>query len=271
MHKKRFHGIFVILIVLIASAGILTARTGAKITTESGIEMVLMEGGSFIYGPQGQQVKVELSPFYIGKYPVTQDTFQAVMGTNPSRWQTPRQPVERVTWTGAARYCNRLSRLEGLRPVYNEETWEINLDADGYRLPTEAEWEFAARAGTSTKYFWGNEPGRLPHAAWVKGNSGGQTRPVGRKAPNPAGLHDMYGNVWEWCNDFYKDGYLPPAGSKNPAGPTEGKEKVARGGSWNSPDEEATSFFRHKAEPGYSDICVAEYDVYGFRVVRNAR
>ena len=184
-----------------------------EVKTESGVEMILLPGGWFIMGDDKGEVdespahKIYVAPFYMDKYPVTQEEYERVMGENPSRWKGKRNPVEQVRWSDAVRYCNARSRLEGLQPCYNLETWECDFDADGYRLPTEAEWEFACRAGTKTRYFFGDNPRELKLYAWFKGNSGGRPRPVGRKLPNPWGLYDMYGNVWEWCNDFYKVDY----------------------------------------------------------------
>ena len=245
-----------------------------EIKTESGVEMILLPGGWFIMGDDKGEVderpahKIYVAPFYIDKYPVTQEEYERVMGENPSRWKGGRNPVEQVRWSDAVRYCNARSRLEGLQPCYNLETWECDFDADGYRLPMEAEWEFACRAGTKTRYFFGDNPRKLKLYAWFKGNSGGRPRPVGRKLPNPWGLYDMYGNVWEWCNDFYHVDYYKNSPRKNPKGPKTGETKVLRGGCWNSPPEQCRSSFRYNENPGYTDICFG-YDIYGFRCVRS--
>ncbi len=247
-----------------------------EIKTESGVEMILLPGGWFIMGDDKGEVderpahKIYVAPFYMDKYPVTQEEYERVMGENPSRWKGGRNPVEQVRWSDAVRYCNARSRLEGLQPCYNLETWECDFDADGYRLPMEAEWEFACRAGTKTRYFFGDNPRKLKLYAWFKGNSGGRPRPVGRKLPNPWGLYDMYGNVWEWCNDFYKVDYYGESPLKNPKGPKTGNTKVLRGGSWNSKAEECRSSYRYNENPGYTDVCFG-YDIYGFRCVRGFR
>ena len=247
-----------------------------EIKTESGVEMILLPGGWFIMGDDKGEVderpahKIYVAPFYMDKYPVTQEEYERVMGENPSRWKGGKNPVEQVRWSDAVRYCNARSRLEGLQPCYNLETWECDFDADGYRLPMEAEWEFACRAGTKTRYFFGDNPRKLKLYAWFKGNSGGRPRPVGRKLPNPWGLYDMYGNVWEWCNDFYKVDYYGESPLKNPKGPKTGNTKVLRGGSWNSKAEECRSSYRYNENPGYTDVCFG-YDIYGFRCVRGFR
>ncbi len=268
--KKTICFLMGIFVLSISPEG--TAGMPEEIRTRSEIEMVLIPEGWFqMSAPGGKSVRVWVDSFYMAKYPVTQASFQRIMGINPSRWRDESNPVESITWAGAAKYCNRLSRQEGLQPVYNEETWEINYNAGGYRLPTEAEWEYAARAGTDTKYFWGDEPRNLRIFAWVDENSGGRTRPVGRKPPNPFGLHDIYGNVMEWCNDFYQQDYYPSENEENPRGPGEGELKVVRGGAWDASPDEANSVFRGSAKPGYVDICTAAYDIYGFRIVRGAK
>jgi formylglycine-generating enzyme required for sulfatase activity len=191
------------------------------------------------------------------------------MGENPSRWKADKNPVEQVRWSDAVKFCNERSRLEGLAPCYNLETWQCNFNANGYRLPTEAEWEYACRAGTKTAYFFGNDPLKLTDYAWFDKNSGRHPQPVGQKRPNPWGLYDMCGNVWQWCNDFYKVDYYQEAAQENPRGPKEGKSKVVRGGAWKFSAQNCRSGFRYNENPGYADVCFG-YDIYGFRCVRNA-
>jgi sulfatase modifying factor 1 len=241
--------------------------------TESGVEMVQLPGGFFTMGDEDEvdakPHEVFVSSFYIDKYPVTQEEYRRVMGDNPSRWKASKNPVEQVSWSKAARYCNARSGLEGLQPCYDLNTWECDFDADGYRLPTEAEWEYACRAGTKTKYFFGNEPSKLQNYAWFDKNSGKKPQPVGQKLPNPWGLYDMYGNVWEWCNDFYKVDYYQESPQENPKGPKAGDNKVVRGGAWKFSAESCRSGYRYNEDPAYSDVCFG-YDIYGFRCVRNA-
>ncbi|MDO9574363.1 MAG: formylglycine-generating enzyme family protein, partial [Candidatus Contubernalis sp.] len=152
------------------------AELPGNIRTESGIDMVLIPGGWLTKdSPKGQvdakSRKFWVDSFYMDKYPVTQQHFQMIIGMNPSRWQQDNNPVERVTWVGAVKYCNKLSAMEGLQPVYNEKTWEANFEATGYRLPTETEWEYAARGGKDTLCFFGNDLKKLRFFAWIKENS----------------------------------------------------------------------------------------------------
>ena len=245
----------------------------SEIRTKSGIVMVQIPAGWFTMGDEtevdAQPHQVYVSAFYIDKYLVNQEQYQRVMGGNPSRWKGSMNPVEQVRWSDAARYCNARSRLEALQSCYDLKTWECNFDADGYRLPTEAEWEYACRAASKTTYFFGNDPSKLRDYAWFEENSGGQPRPVGQKLPNPWGLYDMYGNVWQWCNDFYKVDYYQEAPKENPIGPKTGDNKVVRGGAWKFSSQSCRSGYRYNEDPGYVDVCFG-YDIYGFRCVRNA-
>jgi len=211
---------------------------------------------------------VTVGSFYLDRYPVTQEIYGKVTGTNPSKRKNGRNPVEQTQWTDAAKFCNACSVLEGLTPCYNPKTWACDFRADGYRLPTEAEWEYACRAGTKTRYSFGDGPEKLAGYGWFKDNSGGAPRPVGRKAPNGFGLYDMHGNVWEWCNDYYRDDYYPKSPSLDPCGPAKGKTRVLRGGAWDSTAEKCTSAYRFKEFPTVTDACFG-YDSYGFRRARN--
>ncbi len=213
--------------------------------------------------------EVVVSSFYIDKHPVTQAEYQRVMEKNPSRWKAGANPVEQVRWSDVVRYCNARSRLDGREPCYDLQRWECNFDANGYRLPTEAEWEYACRAGTKTAYSFGNSPSKLKDYAWFKDNSGSKPRPVGQKRPNPWGLYDMHGNVWEWCNDYYKVDYYQQSPEENPKGPKAGETKVVRGGAWKFSADSCRSAYRYNEDPGYVDACFG-YDIYGFRCVRNA-
>lgn len=211
--------------------------------------------------------EVTVSAFMIDRFPVTQQQYQGVMGENPSRWKRERNPVEQVRWSDAARFCNKRSEAEGLEPCYDLKTWSCNFEADGYRLPTEAEWEYACRAGTTTAYFFGDSPSRLGDHAWFEQNSGGRPNPVGQKLPNPWGLHDMCGNVWEWCNDFYGVDYYEKSPAVDPRGAAEGDTRVVRGGAWRFSAGSCRSGYRYNENPGYVDACFG-YDIYGFRCVR---
>jgi formylglycine-generating enzyme required for sulfatase activity len=234
------------------------------------IEMVLIPPGSFnmgcsasnAYGCWYQENPVHAvtltNAFYMGRYEVTQAQWTARMGSNPSYYQSasadvpaeqvPNRPVERVSWT----------TIEGF------------LSATGMRLPTEAEWEYACRAGTTTAFHgWPaqtagtNDDSLIGNIAWTSSNSNNQTRPVGGKSPNGFGLHDMTGNVWEWVNDFYSDTYYAESPSTNPPGPASGSTRVLRGGSRLDLIEFLRSSFRFSITPAESYINV------GFRVVRN--
>jgi len=241
--------------------------------TEAAGEMTLIPAGKFIMGDETQvdatPHEVSVGSFYIDKNLVTQEQYQKVMGENPSRWKGAKNPVEQMRWSDAARYCNARSKAEGLEPCYDLQTWECNFQANGYRLPTEAEWEYASRAGTPTAYFFGNDASKLADYAWFDKNAGGKPQPVGKKPANAWGLYDMHGNVWEWCNDFYQVDYYQQSPKENPRGPKTGETKVVRGGAWKFSAETCRSGYRYNENPGYADVCFG-YDIYGFRCVRNA-
>lgn len=186
--------------------------------------------------------------FFLGVYAVTQNEYQLVMGHNPSYlMQGCRHPVEEVSWEEAVEFCSRLSALP-------EEKEAGRL----YRLPTEAEWECACRAGTTTSYPFGNDMTDLKNHAWFLLNSGGETHPVGQKHPNRWGLYDMLGNTWEWCDDWY--GEYPREFVVDPKGPACGDRRVRRGGAWYLEPEFCTPYFRAGANPR------KPYDSTGLRV-----
>ena len=234
-------------------------------------QMVLIAGGSFIMGDKDEvdapPHPVAVGPFLMDIHLVTQEHFQKVMGTNPSRWKGDKNPVEQLRWSDAVRFANKRSELERLQPCYDLKSLKCNFEKNGYRLPTEAEWEYACRAGTTTAYFFGDSTAKLGTYAWFDKNSGGHPRPVGQKQQNPWGLYDMAGNVWEWCNDFYKVDYYQESPPENPRGPDSGQNKVLRGGAWRFSAENCRSGYRYNESPGYSDVCFG-YDIYGFRCVR---
>ena len=235
--------------------------------------MVKIPGGKFIMGDKDEidapPHEVVISSFLMDRHLVTQQQFQKLMGANPSRWKGDRNPVEQLRWSDAAKFCNKRSEAGGLEPCYDLKTLKCNFEATGYRLPTEAEWEYACRAGTTTAYFFGTSPTKAGDYAWFDKNSGGRPRPVGQKQPNPWGLYDIAGNVWEWCNDFYKVDYYPEAPRENPRGPAEGQNKVLRGGAWRFSADNCRSGYRYNENPGQADVCFG-YDIYGFRCVRKA-
>jgi sulfatase modifying factor 1 len=248
------------------------ASSDATASPHSGIaDFVYVESGRFVMGSpideagrhtDEMQHEVELTrPFCLQATEVTQAQWEQLMGTNPARFSAcgPQCPVERVSWMDAVNYANTRSRIEGLQECYgpNGETLSASIyDCEGFRLPTEAEWEFAARAGTLTATY-----GELSQVAWHMGNSAGSTRPVGQLLPNDWGLHDMLGNVFEWTHDWYGD-YEPSA--LNPAGPDSGIEKVFRGGRWNNMRRRLRVANRVTATPD----CVS--DSVGFRLAIRA-
>jgi len=246
------------------------------VTTKTGIEMVAIPGGFFEMGSAKEGLdespvhKVWVSPFLIDRYEVVQEQYVKLVGANPSSFKDPGRPVDTVTWTDAALYCNLRSRAEGLEPCYDEEsdTWQCNFKANGYRLPTEAEWEYACRAGTEREYYFGSDPRALKKYAWYAGNSSKKTHPVGQKKPNQWGLYDMYGNVAEWCNDVYGENYYKTSPSNDPRGPEEGEIKVLRGGGWQDRIDSIRSSWRASENFCFVDACVM--DSMGFRCARNA-
>jgi len=260
------------------------------------IEMVWIAPGSFAMGQAGVAEPVRqvtlTSGFYMGKHLVTQEQFRAVMGANPSHFSgnpaagevQGRRPVETVNWYHAIAFANRLSILQGLEPVYSiagmsdtdadawlyanvptsrDDDWDAvtaNWNASGFRLATEAEWEFAARAGTTTQWSFGDTDANIDNYAWTNRNSNSMTREVGRLSPNAWGLHDMHGNVWEWVWDWHGAFDVNPA--TDPTGAAAGGSRVIRGGSWNDAPVFARSAIRYGFFPGNRFVYL------GFRVVR---
>ena len=221
------------------------------ITNSIGMKLKLIEAGEFMMGSEKggdnekpvHKVKIT-KPFYIGVYEVTQAQYEKIMGTNPSDFKGPNKPAEFVTWNDAVLFCKKLSEEEGVK----------------YRLPTEAEWEYACRAGTKTEFYWGDEmDGRY---AWFKDNSEEKTHDVGQKKPNAWGLYDMSGNVYEWCSDWGYADYYSSSPSKDPQGPAGGWFRVVRGGMWANNPGLCRSAYR-----GWYFADDPEFDG-GFRIVR---
>ena len=217
------------------------------------MEFVLIPAGTFMMGSPDSDPdaddnekpahQVTLSQdFYLGKYPVTQAQWEAMMGANPSEFKGAARPVETVSWDDVQAFMQKLNERGG---------------ADHYRLPTEAQWEYACRAGSSTRYHFGDDAAQLGDYAWYHDNSGGQTHPVGQKQPNAWGLYDMHGNVWEWVQDWYGDYTVAPV--TDPIGPTSGAVRVIRGGSWGDAALYARSAVRFRFHPG------DRFDNLGFR------
>ncbi len=187
--------------------------------------MVLIPAGRFKMGSASGKEdesplrEIEIDAFLMDRYEMTQANYAKLVPINGSHFKGPDRPVEMISWGDAALYCNKRSREEGLDPCYDEDTGACNFAANGYRLPTEAEWEYACRAGTTTDYSFGPDNRQLSQYAWFADNADKQTHPVGQKKPNAWGLYDMYGNVAEWCNDVYEKGYSKDGRTSNPRGP----------------------------------------------------
>ncbi|MBU4486442.1 MAG: SUMF1/EgtB/PvdO family nonheme iron enzyme [Candidatus Delongbacteria bacterium] len=216
-------------------------------------DFIFVQGGTFQMGGTESDEKpvhsVTVGDFYIGKYEVTQAQYQAVMGKNPSNFKGDNLPVESVTWNDAVEYCRKLSQKEGVT----------------YRLPTEAEWEYAARGGNQSRAYEYSGSSNIDEVAWQSGDkwgSLGSTKSVGGKKPNEIGIYDMSGNVWEWCSDWYGSDYYRNSPSSNPAGPSTGSSRVLRGGSWSYYPVSCRVAYRGRGNPTNS----GSYS--GFRVVR---
>ena len=242
------------------------------ITTKLGAKMVIIPAGWFEMGssrgePDEAPVhRVWVDSFLMDTCEVTQDQYTALAVVNPSHFKGPDLPVEQIAWAKAALFCNQRSEAEGLQPCYDEETAACNFEADGYRLPTEAEWEYACRAGAGPD--GGRQrAGHLQDVGWFGENAAKTTHPVAQKRPNAWGLYDMLGNVAEWCHDVYDAKTYPTCPDKNPRGPNQGKLRVLRGGAWNSKAPSCRPTSRAAESPGFQDACFAR-DAIGFRCVR---
>lgn len=252
-------------------------KSTVTIKTAGGLEMVLIPSGWFEMGsaneeePDERAHKVYVSSFYMDRHDVTQEEYERLTGKSPSLWKNPRSPVDQIRWADATAYCNARSREEGFQPAYEPQSGECDFRANGYRLPTEAEWEYAARAGTKTAYFFGDSVAELPRYAWFKDNSTRGSHPVAQKLPNAWGLYDTSGNVWKWCNDFYGGEYYQASPDHDPHGPATGENRVVRGGCWNSRPDHCRVAYRNYEMPAFTDVCFAKdvHGAIGFRCVRN--
>lgn len=250
------------------------AELPSEIETSGGARMVLIPAGRFMMGSNSQKDtgpphEVTVSPFYMDRFEVTQALYERIMGKNPARRKGEQNPVERVRWTDTLKFCNARSAEEGLTPCYHLDTWACDFSADGYRLPTEAEWEYACRAETTGDYYFDGGAEQLDTYAWFRDNAGRKHHPVGQKEPNAFGLYDMAGNVREWCNDWYAVDAYSPEPTADPRGPASGEKTVLRGGAFSASAESCTSWTRYCDDPGFTDACVTSDD-YGFRCVKRA-
>ncbi|MBR4631620.1 MAG: SUMF1/EgtB/PvdO family nonheme iron enzyme, partial [Treponema sp.] len=231
-----------------------------KSQNEEIIRMVEVQGGAFMR----DGFEITLSKFKISEMPVTQELYEKIVRRNPSNFKGADLPVEQVSWLDAIKFCNLLSRKEGLKLCYKKDflgAIVCDFTADGYRLPTEAEWEFAARGGEASLGFRFSGSNNLNEAGWYCVNSKEKTREVKKRKANEIGLFDMSGNVWEWCNDFFAP--YPAKPLKNPRGQPTGDMRVARGGSWNSTAEECSVTSRASFSPAEINSAI------GFRIVRS--
>ena len=229
------------------------------------MEFVLVKGGCFQMGDTlgngGSDEKpvheVCVDDFTIGKYEVTQAQWEAVMGSNPSNFKQcgGNCPVEQVSWNDIQEFIKKLNATVGADSVRPEAN-----SIRPYRLPTEAEWEYAARSGGKSEKYAGDND--LDSVAWYNSNAGSQTHPVGQKQSNGLGLYDMIGNVWEWCQDCYDDSYYKNSTKNNPQGELSGSYRVLRGGAWNNDATNERAAYRRRGTPGFGG------SNYGFRLAR---
>ena len=205
------------------------------------IEMIAVKGGTFTMGASSGDSyaqsdekpthSVTLSDYYIGKFEVTQELWEAVMGSNPSKFNGSKNPVEKVSWDDCQSFIRKLNQLTGAN----------------FRLPTEAEWEYAARGGSKSRGYKYSGSNNINDVAWNYDNSGSKTHPVGTKSPNELGVYDMSGNVYEWCQDLY--GKYSKGSQTNPHGPSSGMRHVLRGGSWSSNARLCRVSLRYRGNP----------------------
>lgn len=251
------------LLLFASCAALRTSETQKVLTNCIGMKLALIPKGTFNMGllptkwvpNTGPQHQVTISnDFYMGVTEVTQAQYQRVMGGNPSGFQgskvegdSSNYPVEQITWSEAVEFCKRLSDLP-----------EEKSAGRVYRLPSEAEWEYACRAGNSGAYCFGDSATSIGDYAWSAENGGKKTHAVGQKKPNAWGLYDMHGNVWEWCRDWYSD--YPKSAVTDPVGPDEGMTRVVRGGGWDGFASLCQSAWRQDGNPSSTS------DSGGFRV-----
>lgn len=286
-----------IILFLVLGSSFLVAQNTEKVSRKSGdaslrdfdgvkLEMVFVKSGSFQMGTPADDMKrygdefdhrVTLTKdFYIGKFEVTQELYKKVIGKNPSMFKGDNLPVEQVDWYEAIIFCNKLSELDNRESVYtidktridpnnkfelDKKKWIViaNEEANGYRLPSEAQWEYAAKGGEKSEGFKFSGSNSVEEVAWSALNSGGKTHPVGGKKPNELGIYDMSGNVYEW--GYYWNRPYGKEDAVDPVGNISGEERVIRGGSFNDFPMDMRSATRCADNP------VSQHDILGFRVI----
>jgi len=260
-----------------------------SIKNSIGMTLRLLPSGEFVMGSPDDAIEAEkddkpshrvriTKPFYLEVCEVTQAEYEAVMGNNPSHFSahgdgkdqvagesTDHFPVENVSWLDAIQFCNKLSEKEGKKPFYEIDGKDVrdpDWNGQGYRLPTEAEWEYACRANasTSTRFSFGDNAGELGAYGWFDLNSEQRTHPVSQKRPNGFGLYDMHGNVKEWCWDWWSEGYYYRSPADDPTGPERTSGRVGRGGSWQFEPRDCLSANKDWHLPAHRS------DDWGFRL-----
>jgi len=287
-HHSMIVGFGVMVLYLLCFAPIIFGNTGYVIGSQ---ELVLVKSGSFQMGDEIGDLWDECRPvhtvtltydFWISKYEVTFDEYDAYFDAIGELWSKPydqwwgreTRPAIGVSWNSAVAYCNWLSQREGLNPAYDRDgtlldsNGQITTDitkVEGYRLPTEAEWEYAARGGHKSEAdykYAGSDT--VEEVSWFWDNVNQKTEPVGLKKPNELGLHDMSGNVSEWCYDRFDWDYYKQGDKANPIGPSEGTNRVLRGGSWADRPRESRVAYRGYNSQDFS------FNALGFRIARTA-
>ncbi len=272
LRKKRDEAL------LISASHSISPDTETNLDPEADPDMIYVEGGIFQMGDTFEDGdadidevyvhNVNVGSFYMGTYEITQKEFEALMAYNSSYFKGDELPVTNLNWLEAMRYCNMMSEAEDLTSCYNIDGWDYttcDFEADGYRLPTEAEWEYAAKGGEKSKGFKYAGDSLLDMVGWYIENTDAEPQPVGGKKPNELGLHDMSGNVSEWCWDAYGEDYYENSPLNDPTGPEFEGKPVFRGGSWinNRWNVRTTTRLTGWASSSPSYL--------GFRVVRNAQ
>ena len=237
--------------------GVDTPKSQTQTITVGGVSfnMIAVEGGTFLmgspesdteaYDDEKPQHEVKLSNYYIGETEVTQELWEAVMGSNPSGFKGPKLPVENVSWDDCQAFIGKLNAQTGKT----------------FRLPTEAEWEYAARGGTKSKGYTYSGSNMVGNVAWYSDNSGNTTHDVGTKQANELGIYDMSGNVWEWCQDWFGETYYENSSTTAPQGPASGIYRVLRGSSWRTVAQSSRVAYRNYSVPGN------RYNFIGLRLV----